>query len=112
LSPSGGRPDVEPTSACNRATSARNTTICASHSASSAARLASIDVYDVASGNLIHDHVRPLEIAIQLTASEMTRCATDPGRVALLHIDSANRVTRLAPSNYDYCTTGIIRESI
>lgn len=72
------------------------------------AKVVALDVYDPTTGGLIHDHsAHPLTLAIQLTADEAAICRGDPGKIALLHVDSAGRLTRVAPTRLD-CDAGII----
>ena len=66
-----------------------------------------IDVYDATTGALIHHHDPPLEIAIALSASEKKTCATDPGRIALLHTAATGTTTRYPVSALD-CANGIV----
>src|SRR5581483_3425583 len=71
------------------------------------AKVVQIDVFDPATGGLIHEHRQPLELAVALDADERTLCATAPARLALLHLDADGHVTRVAPSRLD-CTAGVL----
>ena len=75
----------------------------------SVAKVVVIDVYDTRSGALIHDHSSdPLELTIRLTEDERTVCRSDPGRIALLHVDQARVVTRAPIGELD-CSSGSLR---
>lgn len=70
-------------------------------------KVVAIDVFDPATGALIHDHSRPLELTLQLTSDEQAICRIDPGRIAVLHVAADGKMTRLAPTRLD-CDTGIL----
>ena len=72
------------------------------------AKIVQVDVYDLATGGLIHDHPVPLEIAVQLDESEKALCRINPSRIALLHIAADNAVTRVPLLALD-CDSGIMR---
>ena len=72
------------------------------------AKIVQIDVFDLATGGLIKDHPIPLEIAIQLDETEKAICRVNPSRIAFLHINADNTVTRVPLLSLD-CDTGIMR---
>ena len=72
------------------------------------AKIVQIDVYDLATGGLIKDDPVPLEIAIQLDETEKAICRVNSARIALLHINAGNTVTRVPLLSLD-CDTGIMR---
>ena len=75
------------------------------------AKIIQIDIYDRATGDLIHDHLEPLEIAVQISESEKSICRTNPSQIALLHIDADKTVTRVPILSLN-CDTGILRARI
>ena len=72
------------------------------------AKIVQVDVYDLATGRVINDHLVPLEIAVQLDESEKALCRINPARIALVHIAADNAVTRVPLLAID-CDTGIMR---
>ena len=72
------------------------------------AKIIQIDVYDSSTGDIVHDHFEPLEIAVQLSEAEKALCRTNPSQIALLHIDADNTVTRVPLLSLN-CDTGIMR---
>ena len=71
------------------------------------AKVVQIDVYDSATGDLIHDHIPPLVVAIQLSSAEKAICAVDPSRIALLHVESDGSLVRIPLVSLD-CNSGIL----
>lgn len=59
------------------------------------AKIIQIDVFDSSTGGVVHDHLDPFEIAVQLSEAEKAICVTNPSQIALLHIDADNTVTRV-----------------
>ncbi len=78
-------------------------------SGATVAKVVAIDVFDASTGAPVHEHAQPLELSVPLTADELAVCASDPARVALLHIGADGAVTRLAPANADYCQSGVMQ---
>ena len=72
------------------------------------AKIVQVDVFDRATGGVIHDHATPLEIAVQLDESEKALCRINPSRIALLHINADNTVSRVPLLSLDR-ETGIMR---
>jgi hypothetical protein len=65
-----------------------------------------IDIFNPTSGALTRSHQRPLTLAFTLSASEQSLCASDPGRIALLHY-AGSTLERIGPSRLD-CGAGIL----
>jgi N-acetylneuraminic acid mutarotase len=72
------------------------------------AAVVAIDVFDPVTGALIHQHLRPLELTVGLSAEARAVCAAEPARVALLHVDSSGQMRRAPIAELD-CGAGVLQ---
>jgi hypothetical protein len=70
-------------------------------------KVVAVDVFDPSTGQVVHEHPRPLRLTIELDEFERLICGIDPTRIAILHLDAAGALTRLVPTAVD-CTAGTI----
>jgi len=75
------------------------------------AKLVQVDVYDLATGALVHHHAPPLTVAVQLDEGEKAVCRVDPARIALLHVGDDGALARYPIASLD-CGTGILVASL
>src|SRR5205085_2456094 len=66
-----------------------------------------VDIFDLATGVIIHHHEPPLRVAFSLPESARLSCAEHPERIVLMHVDDAGRITRLPPTSLD-CAAGML----